>query len=80
MASSFVRVISVSLQLLGRRLFLCFTNRWAARIFPSRPVPRPLACDPTEAEWFCSIYAFSFSVSVFAGYSHRDSLLAALKK
>ena len=77
-ASSLVRVMSASRQLLGLRLFLCFTRRWAARILPSF-APRPSG--RTAAVTACwSMYSFNFSVSVSTGYSQRDSFVDALKK
>lgn len=75
MASSFDRVISASLQLLGRLLSLCFTSRWLQRILPS-PCPATSGRPPL---WCSAMYTFSFSVSVSAGGSQRDSLFEELK-
>lgn len=42
-----------SFQLIGLLLWLCFTSRWAALIFPESPPPPPLlaAPDPELGLW-----------------------------
>ena len=85
-ASSFVRRISGSFQLLGRRLSLCLTSKWAARILPSLVAEDEAAeadrrgLDGLGAElWWRAMWVFILAASVPGGGSQRDSLVEGLK-